>query len=768
MATKNLLVRGGADFSAMQKGMKNVQNSMNQFKTNVSKALTGVSVAVAAIGAALTAVMVPGVKDAMEFEAHMGTLNQTLGESAKGFTEWMNTVGKSLGLSNLLLAKYGNQYSLTLKGIAKDQDDLAKKTQETIEKVALIRSKTGMDIMEISDRMRSAMNGEADGADELGVNVRVAAIEASKAYKMMANGQPFSELSQEMQKAIRWQHTMDSITSNLGNTMANNTSMKMARFTASLQNMRMALGQAWLPILNIALPALTKLSNALTRAFTTFAQLMSALFGYKADTGGGFVDQASAADSLSDSVAEVGDAYKQAGKKAKGALAGFDEVNTLSFQKDEKIDTPDTGGFPGGSVGSTPFEDNGKAQKLLKEYKPYIDKLREAFKKLKESINDLMDSKAVKWFMDWLKEKIPNYIKNEIEKIANKVEVLGDAVGIVAALLDGDWKKAWTNTKELFKDLQEVSLDRFSFFGENIGLKIGEALRGKIVEKWKDLMDEMKNDKFLQEVKVNAKIVASKIKEGFADTKTWFATKFKDISAALKDGSLLTSISTSSSAVFGKIKGAFNDMRTWFGTKVTDITKALADSKFLSGVGTASTGVFNKIKSVFSGVSAWFDKNVKDKIVTSLGKIKDSFKDGIAGGLKSVLNQFIDLLNKSFGEFNKFKNEIPIVKKMPNIPPIPRLEGPKLARGGIVDGATNFGNYIAGEAGAEMIVPLENTSFVDKLASALGTAVMNAMKTSTGSNGDIILKVNEIELGRVAAKGINKAQRTAGRLLLDI
>lgn len=77
-------------------------------------------------------------------------------------------------------------------------------------------------------------------------------------------------------------------------------------------------------------------------------------------------------------------------------------------------------------------------------------------------------------------------------------------------------------------------------------------------------------------------------------------------------------------------------------------------------------------------------------------------------------------------------NKIPGVN-IPTIGSIPKVSLPRLARGGIVDGETNFGNYIAGEAGKEMIVPLENTPFVNKLASALGTAVMQAMMVSQPS-----------------------------------
>lgn len=115
---KNLMVRAGADFSGLKKGMENAQRQVKSFKDKISGSVNSINVALASIGAGIT--IGAGIKDAMEFEAHIGTLNQTLGESAKGFEEWMNTVGTSLGMSKLQLAKYGNQYSLTLKGIANE------------------------------------------------------------------------------------------------------------------------------------------------------------------------------------------------------------------------------------------------------------------------------------------------------------------------------------------------------------------------------------------------------------------------------------------------------------------------------------------------------------------------------------------------------------------------------------------------------------------------------------------------------------------------
>jgi hypothetical protein len=119
--------------------------------------------------------------------------------------------------------------------------------------------------------------------------------------------------------------------------------------------------------------------------------------------------------------------------------------------------------------------------------------------------------------------------------------------------------------------------------------------------------------------------------------------------------------------------------------------------------------------------------------------VKDIFKgvfDSLWGIIKFPLNLIIDGVNTVIDGLNKLS--IPKI----NIPGIGEIGGwginipkiPKLARGGIVDGTTFMGNYIAGEAGPEMVVPLENTSFIDKLASALGSAVLTALQFNFNNN----------------------------------
>ena len=73
---------------------------------------------------------------------------------------------------------------------------------------------------------------------------------------------------------------------------------------------------------------------------------------------------------------------------------------------------------------------------------------------------------------------------------------------------------------------------------------------------------------------------------------------------------------------------------------------------------------------------------------------------------------------------------------------------------------------IIGEAGPEIVVPLENTSFVDKLASAVGTAVMGAMQFSQSSGGqsdrEVIMNIDSREIARALLPAIDKESTRRG------
>lgn len=164
---KNLMVRAGADFSNLNKAMKRTQSQMGAFQASIQRSAGGIGKAMMGIGAVIGGglLLAPAVSDAMKFEALMLTIKESLGESSKDFEKWQASSGRALGFSKLQSAELANVLSLNFKRFATDQQDLLSKTTKMMETAALIANKRGMSMAEVSDRIRSAMNQEADGAN---------------------------------------------------------------------------------------------------------------------------------------------------------------------------------------------------------------------------------------------------------------------------------------------------------------------------------------------------------------------------------------------------------------------------------------------------------------------------------------------------------------------------------------------------------------------------------------------------------------------------
>ncbi|WP_337528275.1 hypothetical protein, partial [Zhenhengia sp.] len=233
------------------------------------------------------------------------------------------------------------------------------------------------------------------------------------------------------------------------------------------------------------------------------------------------------------------------------------------------------------------------------------------------------------------------------------------------------------------------------------------------------------------------------------------------------------------SSCWDGIVSTWRTVSSWFNTTVIQPVKTAFDT-FWNGTKQLGIDTWNGIKDIWNTVKGWFDttiiKPVSNAFSTMWNGIKTSCSNafnGIKDAVKTPLNFVIDMINKVIRGLNKLQVDIP--DWVPgfggetwgiNIPSIPRL-----ARGGIVDGATFMGNYIAGEAGKEMIVPLENTSFVDKLASALGNAVLMAMQfNSRGSSEqaptEAIFEMDGREFARAIIPPIRREIKRTGVKLI--
>ena len=157
-------------------------------------------------------------------------------------------------------------------------------------------------------------------------------------------------------------------------------------------------------------------------------------------------------------------------------------------------------------------------------------------------------------------------------------------------------------------------------------------------------------------------------------------------------------------------------------------------SNAISKVKDAATKIWEAIKGCFSKVGDWFKdtfskawQKVKDVFSTG-SKIFSGIKEGIADTFKTIVNKIIDGINKiiatPFNAINRMLNKIRDIsvagftpfKSLWSYNPLSVPKIPKLAKGGIVHNVGKGVPLIAGEAGREAILPLDNnTEWMDIL-----------------------------------------------------
>lgn len=146
------------------------------------------------------------------------------------------------------------------------------------------------------------------------------------------------------------------------------------------------------------------------------------------------------------------------------------------------------------------------------------------------------------------------------------------------------------------------------------------------------------------------------------------------------------------------------------------------------------SGLWEDIKRVFSGVGEFFGgiwNTIKEKFTTIGTKIGDA----IGGAFKLAINAAIATVERAInGVPSAINAALDLINALPgvNIAKLPNIALPRLARGGVVNGATLAE---IGEDGAEAVIPLEkNKKGLKQIAQAI-SGEMNGGTFGRNGNG---------------------------------
>ena len=205
------------------------------------------------------------------------------------------------------------------------------------------------------------------------------------------------------------------------------------------------------------------------------------------------------------------------------------------------------------------------------------------------------------------------------------------------------------------------------------------------------------------------------------------------------------------------VTAVFSAFGNFIKTKVIDPVTSFFRGMWES-VSRGVTNVWQRITTTFSQVVGFF----KDKFTAAWNSVKNIFSkggsifsgivDGISSAFKKIVNGIIDginsvvavpfkAINSALGKLRKV--EIFDLKPFSWMPTIEIPKIPRLAVGGIVNmpnRGTMIGGAIAGEAGAEGIIPLTDQQAMEVLGEAMGRHIT--------INANIVNKMNGRTLSR--------------------
>lgn len=392
-----------AEIAPFKNKMKEVENKVKdaskkvQSSTDKIKAQSGSMLGVfgklakfagfAYLGKKMLDVGMYSTQMALEVTASVNQIKRQMGESSQTFLKWVNDNANAMNMGVGEATKYGAVYSNLFSGFIKDSNKLSAYTAKMLQTSAVVAEGSGRSITDVMERIRSGLLGNTEAIEDLGINVNVAMIQSTEAFKRFANGQSWDQLDYQTQQQIRLMAILEQATAKYGTTLSQSVNGRISLFKSLLKDAALNVGNAFLPIINAIMPVLNSFAMVLKNVTAKLAEFIALMFNKKAtvkdgvagvvgDMNGALQDAAGGAGDLADAMGDaddasggladnLGDSAKNAKKAVKEllGLAGFDEITILNKKDDS--DDGGAGGSGGGGKGkgkkgkggSGPFKD---------------------------------------------------------------------------------------------------------------------------------------------------------------------------------------------------------------------------------------------------------------------------------------------------------------------------------------------------------------------------------------------------------------------------
>ncbi|HEL1541834.1 TPA: hypothetical protein TXI94_000854 [Streptococcus suis] len=669
--------------SQMKQTQNKIENKTKGLRERVGQQAGGMATALGKL-AKITALAYLGKKMldlgmystqmALEVSASVNQIKRQMGESSQAFLKWIDNNANAMNMSVGEATKYGAVYSNLFSNFIKDSNKLSAYTGKMLQTSAVIAQGSGRTMTDVMERIRSGLLGNTEAIEDLGINVNVAMIESTNAFKRFANGQSWQQLDYNTQQQIRLMAILEQATAKYGNTLQQSVNGRISMFKSLLSDAALNIGNAMLPIINAVMPVLNSLAMVLKNVTAKLAEFIGLMFNKKANVKNSAVGNlAQGAQNANDAVGGLGDAMdgvddasggtagnlddtaksaKKAAKELMG-LAGFDEITTLNLNKDDGAGGAGSGGGSGGGGKGSKGGGSGSGADILPEIE--LTDMDNQFK----SIFDGWD-KTLQPLFDYL-SKLKDLFKDGFN-----MSFRADSLDRFKTALAGIWQ----SLKDIFAD--GTVLQAAARFGEKLAFALGQitgALANIIMGIAVFIAESL--NKSLNDTKLDIKgwlirqfDIAGDAVASIGNIAQMLGQTFYDVftsAAATNIGAdILSAITYGTMGIVEVGLKLGRDILSGIEQSLVDnqdkITTAL--NGLLSALEPTFESIKNLFKNAFEGLSTTYDEHVKpfydsfnEGLSSIFGTLIDSWNNDVQPVLDSIGQSFSDMFDNHIQPF---------------------------------------------------------------------------------------------------------------------
>lgn len=384
-----------------------IQNASNSAASGISASIGGIFknlVAGFAIGTAINALKQFGsaaIEVASDLAEVQNVVNTAFGDLKQDCEDLADVAIEQFGISELAAKKTSSSFMAMASSMGLASEDASKMAINVTKLSADVASFYNLSQSEAATKLKGIFTGEGEALKELGVVMQESTLQQyaldqgiKTAYKDMDQGQKV---------ALRYKYVMEQLSlaqgdfSKTSDGWSNQTKVLQERWT----QFQATIGQGLIKVFNPLLQMLNEIVGALNELATT----MSQKFGW----GEAEEEAKTSAKNIGEALVEETDAAAEESKKILGALAGFDEINNLFSNKDDKNKTS---GEEFDIFGNE-YSDQKKAEQKENIFTNMInnvkDKVSELWKQFGQPVWDAIQP-AINWLrvevFPWISEKV--------------------------------------------------------------------------------------------------------------------------------------------------------------------------------------------------------------------------------------------------------------------------------------------------------------------------------------------------------------------------